>query len=174
MTAQQELAIVTQDSGLRRGDLSYGDWCRFWNNVLRQWPYECWPYCGTVHVKGYGVLKVSGKNLKAHRVAYAGQHGFVPAGKVVCHRCDNRCCCNPDHLFLGTQTDNVRDMDEKGRRSPPIGELNGSAILTQDSVREIRNLHVAGNGIRALARQFGTTPATIRNVVRRRTWRHVP
>lgn len=79
-------------------------------------PAECWPWTGTRNDLGYGILRVTGKNVRAHRFAYELASGRpIPVGLEVCHRCDNPPCCNPAHLFLGTQGDNVRDAASKGR-----------------------------------------------------------
>ena len=75
----------------------------------------CWEWRGWKHDKGYGLLEVSKKKVRAHRVAYEGMVGEIPEGLLVCHKCDNPCCVNPDHLFVGTYRDNVLDMHRKGR-----------------------------------------------------------
>lgn len=80
----------------------------------------CWLYTGTWYHGGYGLVSGDrGKpGLKAHRVAYEAAHGPIPKGMLVCHRCDTPACVNPDHLFLGTHSDNARDASRKGRLSP--------------------------------------------------------
>ena len=77
---------------------------------------SCWPYDGYRSPTGYGMSTSCGRTLYAHRVAYESAHGPVPKGLRVLHACDNPPCCNPAHLFVGTQADNVHDMDRKGRR----------------------------------------------------------
>ena len=90
----------------------------FWSNVDQS--TECWLWVGktTYHGYGYFWIPTEFRTQHAHRIAWTLKHGPVPAGLKVLHRCDVRACCNPSHLFLGTQLDNMRDMAAKGRRSP--------------------------------------------------------
>lgn len=90
---------------------------RFWSYVDKRCPDECWPWTRTRrHRRGYGGVWDGVRWTHAHRVAYRLARGPIPDGMEVCHHCDNPTCCNPRHLFLGTQLDNMRDMDRKGRR----------------------------------------------------------
>src|SRR5262245_15962768 len=96
---------------------------RFWSRVERKEKDECWFWKGKVHRTGYGEIRFGRKVYKAHRVAYALGRGELALssgergarGVIVLHTCDNRSCCNPDHLVLGTQADNMRDACEKAR-----------------------------------------------------------
>ena len=91
---------------------------RFWSRVDKSG--ECWTWTGARTSYGYGKVSVGGRLEGAHRVAWAMAYGPVPDGLHVCHRCDNPPCVRPDHLFLGTQVDNMADAREKGRLSPTI------------------------------------------------------
>lgn len=106
-----------------------------------------------------------------HRVAYEEAFGPIPVGFCVCHRCDNRRCCEPAHLFLGTDADNNADMVAKGRASR--GENRGAAKLDPAKVREIRRLLEAGMAKRQIAFRFGVTDIAILKIARRQTWTHV-
>lgn len=87
---------------------------RFWEKVDVGGPDECWDWQGARAHYGHGIINVTGRSLLAHRVAWSITHGD-PAEANVCHRCDNPPCCNPAHLFLGSQADNIADMHRKGR-----------------------------------------------------------
>lgn len=94
---------------------------RFWAKANVLGPDECWLWRASVTSRGYGRFRLHGKSRGAHCVAWLLDRGPIPPGQLVLHRCDVPLCCNPAHLFLGTQGDNVADMDAKGRRNPSRG-----------------------------------------------------
>lgn len=150
---------------------------RFWNKVDRSGgPDACWPWLAALNGIGYGVFGLPRRgsgNIGAHRFAYELLNGPIPAGLFVCHRCDVRHCCNPRHLFLGTNSDNMRDCARKGRCHP--GEQNAAAKMTAEQVQAMRALHADGNTmIKDIAAQFGLSPSATHNIIRRKTWQHVP
>lgn len=150
---------------------------RFWARVDKREADECWAW-DVADAYGYGWLWVHGRgNIKAHRLSWEIANGPIPKGMNVCHRCDNRICVNPAHLFLGTHADNVADMWAKERGSaPPLhrGERNPSAKLTDDAVRQIRALHATGEHSQAaLARRFRVTQSAVWQVIHRKKWTHV-
>jgi hypothetical protein len=156
---------------------------RFWSRVGKS--DECWIYKGFLDKDGYGGFWAHGRNLKAHRIAWNLTNGPIPDGLRVCHRCDNPSCVRPDHLFLGTDADNVRDRQAKGRsargdRSGPRlhpdrlkrGEDNKAAKLTWEAVRDIRRRHAAGGvTMTALANEYGVSQIAVSNVVRGIVWK---
>jgi hypothetical protein len=91
----------------------------FWAKVRRT--DGCWEWTGARLHSGYGKLGRKGRTYVAHRFAWELVNGAIPDGLFACHRCDNRLCVRPDHLFLGTQKDNIADMLSKGRGSLPPG-----------------------------------------------------
>ena len=132
----------------------------------------CWEWRGARNSRGYGQILVNGKTTSAHRVSFCIYRG-EPGEMHVLHRCDNRGCVNPQHLFLGTHTDNMRDMTAKGRHGRYEGERHHSRKLTEDGVRELRRLHAEGTTYTALAAQFGMSINQARRVALRMTWKHV-
>ncbi|WP_126463654.1 HNH endonuclease signature motif containing protein [Sulfuritortus calidifontis] len=131
----------------------------------------CWIWTGARHPQGYGLIKLKdGAQLRAHRVAYELAHGPIPDGLQVCHRCDNRRCVRPGHLFLGTAKDNAADMVAKGRAARNTGERNGASRLTRQDIEAIR----ADDSLyRELASRFRVSPSAIGLIKRRERWKHV-
>ena len=138
---------------------------RFWKRV-NMGP-GCWEWTGPLARGGYGMFgspHISSK--RAHRVAWMLVNGVIAPEVSVCHRCDNRLCCRPDHLFLGTHADNNADMHRKGR-----GNSFGKQKLSADQVRQIIARHQAGETGVALAREFGVGTSQISRIVTRQAWR---
>lgn len=131
----------------------------------------CSLWLGAVTNRGYGKMSVAGCPQLAHRIAYREYNGPIPIGLNVLHRCDTPSCINPDHLFLGTQKDNMADCARKNRHG--LGERNSIAVLTEEAVREIRQQVVSGSTDRQIAVKFGVHPRTIRDVRTKETWKHI-
>lgn len=147
---------------------------RFWAKVDRSnGPDSCWLWTACVNHHGYGVFRLPSKhNELAHRVAYKIINGIIANGLSVCHSCDNPPCCNPSHLFLGTQLDNIIDAKNKGRIQ--IGESNHASKLNADIVKEIRSLYAAHLMTqRNLADRYKVNQSTISLIVHRKTWQDI-
>lgn len=138
----------------------------------------CWEWTGMVLRSGYGMLTREYRQILVHRYSWVLANGPIPEGDghhgvCVCHRCDNRLCVNPGHLFLGTHADNMRDAAAKGRFVLRVGESNPVSRMTEQDVRKIRSLVASGETLRATARQCGCSPGNVSWIVSRKTWRHV-
>lgn len=147
---------------------------RFWSKVAKRGLDECWEWQGFRN-NGYGRFKLGDRVVQAHRYSYELAFGIPPKGLFVCHHCDNPCCVNPRHLWLGTNADNLKDMAEKGRgRNRPFwGETNYNAKLTQYNVKVIRKLASQGVYQYQIAEQFKASLITINRIMNRRTWSKV-
>lgn len=137
-------------------------------------PDGCWYWIGALWShSGRGRIQVWGKSRIAYRVIYQLQKGSIPEGKMLCHRCDNPVCVNPDHLFVGTAKDNFDDFINKGKIRPVFrGEKNGSAKLSDKDVLEIRSLRGKCTNVE-LAKRFKTNDSHISMIQRRQLWTHI-
>jgi len=109
---------------------------------------------------------------RAHRFSWERHHGQIPGGLFVLHDCDNPPCCNPDHLFFGTDQDNMADRQSKQRQ--PLGERNGRAVITEQKVLEIRALHKTRTlSLSNLAAKFAISEPTLQHIVYKQTWKHI-
>lgn len=156
---------------------------RFWEKVDIRGEDECWEWRGSIvsgKSGGYGCFSLHGKNRKAHQVSWILTFGDIPElpnsdvrGTCVLHSCDNRKCVNPKHLFLGTNDDNMKDMVKKGRAKnvPKFGKDNWNTKLTEDQVKEIRNLSLTGlYRYKDIGELFGVSASAIGLIVRREHW----
>lgn len=154
---------------------------RFWSRVVLG--DDCWSWSGSRNWGGYGRFQVAGREQAAHRYAWELAYGPIPDGMFACHRCDNRGCVRPTHLFLGTAADNMADRDAKGRQASglrngshtrperrPKGEAHGRQKLTEDQVRAIRKALDSGASYRELGEVYGVAAQSIRCIANRRNW----
>ena len=167
---------------------------RFWSKVDKDGPVQphrpgidqCWVWLGSLR-KGYGYIRVFGVNYRAHRLSWLLSGSSIPEGLCVLHRCDNPSCVRPEHLWVGTQLENIADRHRKGREAcgdrhgfalhPEAcarGSRVGSARVTEEMVVEIRRRARQGERHKTLAHQFGITKLTVSMITRRKTWIHVP
>lgn len=161
---------------------------RFWPKVNKT--ESCWLWTGARHrrrVAEYGAVQMEDLRVeRAHRASWIMHNGPIPDGMKVLHRCDTGLCVRPSHLFLGTQTDNIADMDAKGRRRtlrgkdnpatrPGVraGVRNGRARLTPDDVRRIRAMRSEGAMFKDIAAAFGVATPTVQHIVSGKNWAHV-
>lgn len=133
----------------------------------------CWIWMRTRNGYGYGMMTIDGKTALSHRVAYTSFIGNVGRQQVL-HKCDNPSCCNPDHLFLGTQSDNMKDCQKKGRIKIPHpifnGSTNPSAKLNENDVLNIRSLLGTGITQDEIAKHYKVSQATISAIATRSRW----
>ena len=141
---------------------------------------SCWLWTGASRSNGYGNAWVGPRNnrktISAHRLSWIIHHGPIQAGLYVCHTCDNRLCVNPDHLWLGTQSDNITDMYNKGRgdrTSKSRGQSKHNARFTDEQIRDVRRVFLEGRTRAEIARQYGVTWRTVDLIVKGETWREV-
>jgi hypothetical protein len=153
---------------------SDGDRARFWSKVDQSGGSDaCWNWTAALDGKGYGAFQLHGVK-RAHRLAWEMTHDSIDGGLCVCHVCDNRACCNPSHMFLGTKGDNIRDMFEKGRNNTKRGEEKPQARMTQALAMEIRRRHILeGTSQSQLAREYGFHSSHICRIVHGKRWAHL-
>jgi hypothetical protein len=146
----------------------------FWLKVDIRQPDECWPWTACTNKLGYGLFRFGGrKQHLSHRLALRFSGVDLPDDKCACHKCDNPSCCNPFHLFVGMNADNVADRHQKGRtKIPPrsLGSRHGQSKLTEEQVIEIR---ARPESSRILAKLYGVAPSNIRMIRQGLAWRHI-
>ena len=145
---------------------------RFWSKVVIKGEDDCWEWQNATQSRGYGSLGIGkkGRTGLAHRVAYFLAYGDFPDGLCVLHKCDNRKCCNPNHLFLGTNQDNVDDKVSKARQAK--GESHGKSKLTIEKVKEIRSLYETGDySFKKLGDKYKISSTNARGIVKGDYWK---
>ena len=139
---------------------------RFWDKINKT--DECWEWTAQLSPTGYGRIQIDYKAVAAHRYS-AELHGMDITDKIVCHKCDNPCCVRPDHLFVGTQKDNMQDMIKKGRKAR-VECYPANRKLTDDDVRFIRASELDNA---ALGRMYNLRTQSVWKIVHRKTYKDV-
>lgn len=151
---------------------------RFWDKFEPEPNTGCWLWTDSLDRHGYGQFTITpGFVVRSHRLSWVLTNGDIPGargyhGLCVCHRCDVRCCINPQHLFLGSNYENRRDSAAKGRMAR--GERIGGAQLSDAAVGDIKARLRSGELLRVLAAEYRVHVVTISDIKRNKTWRHVP
>lgn len=153
---------------------------KFWSKVSIGRKDDCWRWLAHIGKDGYGVFSVYSKLLKAHRFSWliTNTEKDIPEGLCICHKCDNRFCVNPNHLFLGTYVDNMQDMIKKGRQSVGMchgkklrGEKNGKVKLTQIQVDEMRKIAKTEKITQhELAEMYNISETQVSNILSGKRW----
>ena len=132
-----------------------------------------WIWMGSSQVRGYGEIISNNRKYLAHRASYEAFVGQIPKGMYVCHACDNVACVNPNHLFLGTQKQNLQDMKTKGRSTR--GEKNAMSKLTENDVRTIKKFFFTKEDVadKEIAKLYNVCRQTINSIRNGRKWNHV-
>lgn len=147
---------------------------RLMKNRLINTETQCWEWTGTKSKGGYGQFTVRGIGYKPHRVSASLFLGFpLSSNLAVCHKCDNPSCFNPQHLFVGTFSENIRDAVQKGRWIHTRGEKNGRAKLSEDDVLQIRLALAFGASVATMAKRFGMSFKTVSKIKLRQRWAHI-
>lgn len=147
----------------------------FWKKIRIGQDNECWLWTGSLTSWGYGDCHYGGRRTNASRIAYIITYGEIPEGFVVCHSCDTPACCNPKHLWVGTQADNLRDCRVKGRARYLTGAMHhrSTAKLTPELVQQSKALYASGISQTRIALLFGVHSSTISRAVRGDKWSHL-
>lgn len=143
---------------------------RFWKYVIPEPNSGCWLWTGGFFDKdGYGIFCINQKwKERAHRLSFRIHNGLIPEGLFVLHHCDVPCCVNPDHLFLGTQADNMEDKVSKGRQNKGVDQPR--ARLTEAQVKEVRSTK---ESVQRLANKLGVSRMTVWRARVGATWKHL-
>lgn len=142
---------------------------QFWNCIKKLGDNDCWEWQKTKTKHGYGTVNYKGERTTAHRIAYKLTKNDIPKGLIVMHSCDNPACCNPSHLSVGTQKENISDMIKKGRCGDcrNFGDKNGRQKVSLLQCEEIRRLYAETSiSQQALAKKYGLGQTQISRIIR--------
>lgn len=146
-------------------------WLDFFESRIKKTEY-CWNWNGSKTVLGYGILRINKKRVYAHRQSYSHYKGEIETGHVVMHSCDNPSCVNPEHLFCGTQLDNIKDMHFKNRHAK--GQMIPNSIFDEDKIKLIRSLYIPWKfGCKKVADLVGSDRKHIWQIISGKIWKEV-
>lgn len=168
-------------------NLSAQDISRLWSHISIANSDDCWLWQLRTDKDGYGKFSIQQSTFRAHRIVFYVYYQIDPLDKLVCHTCDNPTCCNPNHLFIGTERDNTLDARNKGRLNTASGEKHGTKTrpdrvargekhsnLTEQQVKDIRSLYTNERWTQQqIANKFGVQREVITSIIRGRTWKHI-
>jgi len=143
------------------------------HEVLSQYKISeggCWEWAGVLSRDGYGMACYQGKRVRAHRLSLLNHLGVKGSDLLVLHKCDNRRCINPKHLYLGTNAENSKDMVDRGRSSSPYGQLSSNAKITECKAKAILQ---DARAHKLIAEEFGVAPSTVSAIKTGRRWGHL-
>lgn len=145
----------------------------FWPKVIKS--DTCWLWNAAKHKDGYGRFYFNNRNQRAHRIAWILTNGDIELGLNVCHKCDTPLCVNPNHLFLGTHSDNTNDKVSKGRARGGMlkGEKNPNAVVDNQTVFAIRSRIRQGVSVKDIRKEFKVTNDIVYDIKNNKTWRHL-
>ncbi len=143
----------------------------FFNRIRKQ-KNGCWHFVGALNKGGYGVLGFYGSLYMAHRFSFLIHNGYLPSQLLICHKCDNRKCVNPKHLFMGTHQDNATDRDNKGRGNIQgiLGVHAGNTKVTESIVKRIRASKASRKD---LGIKYNISQPALSQIINRKSWKYV-
>lgn len=144
---------------------------RLWSRIDCRGPDECWPWRGRLNAAGYGVIDARNRPILAHRAVFFASSEAQDRSVTICHSCDNPSCCNPGHLWSGSQQQNIQDMIAKGRARRGI-RRGSQASKTKLTEAQAMAAFVDARPNRAIARDYGVTAAAIYNIKAGKSWAH--
>jgi len=164
----------TKESRKKQSNVNKYTFKDIWRQIDIRNEDDCWEWVGHKDKNGYGRATINRKDYRSHRIVYKETYGTIPEGLFILHTCNNPSCCNPNHLYTGTNQDNMDQMVADGRSPHLIGEKSGTHKLKEKDVLEIRQLYSTGEYTqRDLSKKYGISQTEISRIYHRTRWDHV-